>query len=138
MSGALKRVASLIDRIFAREKNRFSGTDLQGNHYYEGPPANKGYRNRRFILRANKQETGDIDFYGPEHIAPQWNAWLRHTRQDAPTLDELQADVSRQKIIAKRVEQLEAKYGKESDGSTDRGEKHASQAYSTKAFESKR
>ncbi|KAG6335235.1 hypothetical protein ID866_3861 [Astraeus odoratus] len=42
-------------------------------------------------------------------VAVQWSAWLTHTRRDPPTIEELRADLVRQKRVQMNAALLEAK-----------------------------
>ena len=37
--------------------------------------------------------------YDPETIPIQWDAWLRHTRKQVPTIEELERDAERIRIV---------------------------------------
>jgi NADH dehydrogenase [ubiquinone] 1 alpha subcomplex assembly factor 2 len=73
-----------------------------------GMPAAAAARARRIVQPAGVSgalgRRGGADYAGV-HISPQWLQWLRQTRRDAPTLDELRADVQRQAAL-KRLAQL--------------------------------
>jgi hypothetical protein len=43
----------------------------------------------------------------------QWNAWLRRTRRDAPTIYELEIDYERQTTLAANIERLAIAYREE-------------------------
>ncbi|KAJ7892726.1 hypothetical protein B0H14DRAFT_3427672 [Mycena olivaceomarginata] len=46
---------------------------------------------------------------GNKRLAVQWSSWLTHTRSDAPTLEELQADLIRQERMRRNVALLNAR-----------------------------
>ncbi|KAK5088069.1 hypothetical protein LTS08_004871 [Lithohypha guttulata] len=73
------------------------GQDLTGNTYWEfvdrlpSSNPNNPRRMRRIVESTNRRiHHSDVQ------ISPQWHQWLRHTRYDAPTLEEQQMDVTRQ------------------------------------------
>lgn len=71
------------------------GHDLAGNAYLELPSLSGSLdprHTRRSIQWAEKRELGDYD---QRSIPVQWVMWLRHTRRDAPSLEELQRDRER-------------------------------------------
>lgn len=65
------------------------GRDLVGNTYWEMKSSGGG-RMRRMAEGHGKMHHSDVQ------ISPQWHQWLRHTRFDAPTIEEQQMDVTRQ------------------------------------------
>jgi NADH dehydrogenase [ubiquinone] 1 alpha subcomplex assembly factor 2 len=46
-------------------------------------------------------------------LAVQWSSWLRRTRRDPPTLEELQSDLQRQLKLQENVRRLEQEYREE-------------------------
>ncbi|PWZ03838.1 hypothetical protein BCV70DRAFT_24055 [Testicularia cyperi] len=73
------------------------GQDLAGNSYVELPSLSGSTdprHTRRSILWKEKRELGDYD---QRSIPVQWIMWLRHTRREAPTIEELAVD--RQRIL---------------------------------------
>lgn len=77
---------------------RFIGKDLQGNCYFEGQLGSTG-RPKRSV-----EATVSHDQYTNEAIPVQWQAWLKHTRQDTPTVAELQQDEARRLKIHERLQ----------------------------------
>ncbi|KAF2744635.1 hypothetical protein M011DRAFT_470235 [Sporormia fimetaria CBS 119925] len=85
------------------------GFDLKGNTFYEfrdplpqATLSNTPLRNRRILQPRQFTHHSDVK------IAPQWQQWLRHTRIEPPTLQELQMDVARQeqiKVLAARADE---------------------------------
>ncbi|XP_065203674.1 NADH dehydrogenase [ubiquinone] 1 alpha subcomplex assembly factor 2 [Planococcus citri] len=61
----------------------FKGEDYLGNKYYELPPDPRGGRSRS--SRWFESESGDLD----QQLPPEWTAWLRRRREDAPTDEEI-------------------------------------------------
>ncbi|KAK0526784.1 hypothetical protein OC834_004682 [Tilletia horrida] len=73
----------------------FAGYDLAGNAFYEYPSRSGSTdprHTRRVIDWKEKREPSEYD---QSSIPAQWVAWLRHTRRQAPTLEELQVDAER-------------------------------------------
>lgn len=71
-------------------KSYIVGQDLAGNTYWEFRNAMKSDHMRRIVKGARKLHHSDVQ------ISPQWHQWLRHTRLEAPTIEEQQMDVARQ------------------------------------------
>ncbi|QSZ35906.1 hypothetical protein DSL72_007028 [Monilinia vaccinii-corymbosi] len=88
-------------------KRFFVGLDLQNNTFWEFRDALNAHRMRRIVQAPPSTRYSDVK------ITPQWHQWLRHTRADAPTMEELVGDVARQerlKILARQAdERWEAK-----------------------------
>lgn len=71
------------------------GHDLAGNAYVELPSLSGSLdprHTRRSIQWKEKKEWGDYD---QRSIPVQWVMWLRHTRREAPTIQELVTDRER-------------------------------------------
>jgi len=68
-----------------------AGSDLQGLTYWEFLGSNPA-RPRRIVKGPRTLHHSDVQ----EAISPLWHQWLRHTRADAPSLEEQRADVQRQ------------------------------------------
>lgn len=71
------------------------GHDLAGNCYLELPSLSGSIdprHTRRSIQWREKKELGDYD---QRSIPVQWVMWLRHTRREAPTVEELVRDHER-------------------------------------------
>ncbi|GBL51512.1 hypothetical_protein [Candidozyma auris] len=86
-------------------KKFFMGYDLHGNTYWEFTlDGNMGRLRRK--LEPYQQSLFKTDHF--ESVPPQWHQWLRRTRQNAPTLQELIDDQLRQqriKILAQHADQ---------------------------------
>lgn len=83
----------------------FIGYDLYGNTYWEFTLDGNMTRLRR-KLEPYKEEIFKVDYF--KTIPPQWLQWLRRTRFDAPSLDELVLDQLRQqrlKILARQADE---------------------------------
>jgi len=96
MSNLWSSVIKQSSAIFGRITNkRFVGKDLHGNSYYLSAP--RGSDNeRRFI----EYKDGDVS---PETVPMSWHGWLRFHRDNSPTIDELNAEVTRSADLARRV-----------------------------------
>lgn len=95
MSGFFRKAAKLL-RI--GKAKYIVGEDLMGNSYLELPSLSGSTdvrHTRRSIMWREKRELGDYD---QRSIPVQWTMWLRHTRRDAPSLEELERD--RQRILS--------------------------------------
>ncbi|EWC48842.1 hypothetical protein DRE_00147 [Drechslerella stenobrocha 248] len=82
-------------------KRYFVGMDLAGNTFWE-------FRDRITATRPRRI----MDFRGGRHtmknyqemvVDPQWHQWLRATRLDPPSIAELQADVTRRRVMLERA-----------------------------------
>lgn len=107
---------SLVSRIWAAIRTpsaRFVGRDLQGNKFYERPQAEMG-RPKRTVVYHNPDDMWDY-IGGNKRLAIQWSAWLSHTRPNAPTLEELQADADRQLRVKHNASLIEARDREESE-----------------------
>ncbi|KAK6888487.1 NADH-ubiquinone oxidoreductase assembly factor N7BML [Candida tropicalis] len=83
----------------------FVGYDLYGNTYWEFTIDGNMQRLRR-KLEPFQREIFEVDYFST--IPPQWLQWLRRTRNEIPTLDELIHDQLRQqrlKILAKQADE---------------------------------
>ncbi|KAF1813621.1 hypothetical protein P152DRAFT_394688 [Eremomyces bilateralis CBS 781.70] len=80
------------------------GSDLSGNTFWEFKDALNANRLRRIVHYNPKAHFGDIQ------ITPQWHQWLRHTRLDAPSINEQQLDEVRQAQIKKLAAAADARW----------------------------
>ncbi|CAG8571117.1 3178_t:CDS:1 [Paraglomus brasilianum] len=87
----------------------YVGSDLSGNTYYES------------LTRFHDRTRRTVDLNRPipvaeyrEHDLPvQWQSWLKHTRFDPPTLQELEEDERRKRVMKEKVKLLESQYADE-------------------------
>ncbi|KAI5359291.1 Putative NADH dehydrogenase [ubiquinone] 1 alpha subcomplex subunit 12 [Septoria linicola] len=70
------------------------GFDLSGNTFWEFKDALNAGRMRRIVKYSNK-----TPHYSDVKVTPQWHQWLRHTRDEPPTISEQQLDISRQAMM---------------------------------------
>ncbi|KAJ2338164.1 hypothetical protein GGF43_006942, partial [Coemansia sp. RSA 2618] len=80
----------------------FAGADLEGNLYFERI-GRSTYRSRRHVIY---REDFAISEFSDKKIPVQWQAWMRHTRDEPPTIADLIQDIQRQKRIAANVQKL--------------------------------
>ncbi|KAF4472359.1 hypothetical protein FALBO_729 [Fusarium albosuccineum] len=83
------------------------GYDLQGNTYWEfrltrGVESNERWR--RIVKYPRSTH------YSSVKVSPQWHQWLRHTRQEPPTLDEQEGDIVRQVRMRKLAAEADARW----------------------------
>lgn len=67
----------------------FKGFDLDGNEFYESYNALHPTKPRRTVKYVKDGH------YTDNQVTPQWMSWLRYTRPQAPTLEELRQEVYR-------------------------------------------
>ncbi|KAG0657003.1 hypothetical protein C6P46_006749 [Rhodotorula mucilaginosa] len=88
----------------------WQGTDLQGNNFFERPHPefpDEWRKNKRYV---EYYETKPLSDYNYQSIPVQWSSWLRRTRREPPTLEELQKDHLRQLRLRENVYRLEQEY----------------------------
>ncbi|GAA5969903.1 hypothetical protein JCM8115_006023 [Rhodotorula mucilaginosa] len=88
----------------------WQGTDLQGNNFFERPHPefpDEWRKNKRYV---EYYETKPLSDYNYQTIPVQWSSWLRRTRREPPTLEELQKDHLRQLRLRENVHRLEQEY----------------------------
>ncbi|KAL1757447.1 hypothetical protein FB107DRAFT_209143 [Schizophyllum commune] len=91
---------------------RMVGKDLDGNRYYEIPIAGRTTRTSRSVRYKSKED--EYAYIARQKLLPvQWSAWLSHTRQNAPTMDELIADAERLRRLQMKVAMIEARDAEE-------------------------
>ncbi|EEH36568.1 hypothetical protein PAAG_06986 [Paracoccidioides lutzii Pb01] len=67
-----------------------AGSDLAGNTFWEFKDALNAKRLRRIVKFNPKTHLADVK------VSPQWHQWLRHVREEPPTIQEQQNDLLRQ------------------------------------------
>ncbi|KDN43303.1 hypothetical protein K437DRAFT_257505 [Tilletiaria anomala UBC 951] len=114
MSGFLKSVFKLLGLGRARH---LVGYDLERNAYYELPNAfgSTDPRHTRRMIQYSKNKSMGDHIMDQKRLPVQWTLWLRHTRQDPPTIEELQRDVQRIAVTQRNARILEAKYVEEQE-----------------------
>ncbi|KAK5133747.1 hypothetical protein LTR08_007397 [Meristemomyces frigidus] len=106
------RAPSLLKRAYFKwktlplpwRKTFLVGADLAGNTFWVFKDALHAGRWRRIVKYGHNAHYGDVK------ISPQWHQWLRHTRDAAPSLQEQQADVSRQAAMKQLAAQADARW----------------------------
>jgi NADH dehydrogenase [ubiquinone] 1 alpha subcomplex assembly factor 2 len=83
---------------------RFPGSDLLGNTYWEFRDNLKQGRFRRIVQYSRQVHHSDVS------VSPQWLQWLRHTRPNAPSLEEQQMDIIRQRRIKALASEADARW----------------------------
>ncbi|TGO53274.1 hypothetical protein BOTNAR_0299g00050 [Botryotinia narcissicola] len=81
---------------------RTPGLDLQNNSFWEFRDAITAGRMRRIVQTPSSIQYSDVK------ISPQWHQWLRHTREDPPSIEELVGDLARQerlKVLARQADE---------------------------------
>ncbi|RDW85712.1 hypothetical protein BP5796_04037 [Coleophoma crateriformis] len=69
------------------------GLDLSGNTYWEFRDSNTALRMRRIVEYPRHVPYSEVK------ISPQWHQWLRHTREQPPSLTEQSQDLVRQRNL---------------------------------------
>ncbi|RUS34326.1 hypothetical protein BC938DRAFT_481200 [Jimgerdemannia flammicorona] len=64
-------------------------------------------RPKRYV---DMQTTRDVSEFTQDHLPVQWQAWLRHTRPDPPTIDELIAANHKRELIIQRAKELDRQW----------------------------
>ncbi|UPK90288.1 hypothetical protein LCI18_001223 [Fusarium solani-melongenae] len=88
-------------------KRFLMGYDLQGNTYWEFRLTRGLEGNERWRRIVNYPRS---THYSSVRVSPQWHQWLRHTRQDPPTLEEQEGDVVRQVRMKKLAAEADARW----------------------------
>ncbi|CAF3395800.1 unnamed protein product [Rotaria socialis] len=109
----MAKLVQSIKQIFSSSKASESfvkliGSDRFKNKFYERLPGNRHYHSaRRFYEPADYSNVR-------LSIDPAWEAWLRGTRKNPPTLDETVAhENKRQQLENKSVNMLPTSYGRD-------------------------
>ncbi|PWN51304.1 hypothetical protein IE53DRAFT_314162 [Violaceomyces palustris] len=110
----IKSFLNLATRYFGIGRSKYVvGRDLMGNSYIEMPSLS-GSKDPRHTRRAvqwrEKKELGDYD---QRQLPVQWVMWLRHTRRDPPSLEELERDRLRILTTQRNSEVLRLRFEEE-------------------------
>ncbi|KAG0059590.1 hypothetical protein BGZ89_000271 [Linnemannia elongata] len=103
--GLMRRLAMSWKAVAPGGGRHLAGKDFEGNLYFEKPDPNGGRYPRRTVELANP-ELSEAN-YDDANISVQWQAWLRNTRQDPPTLTEIQRDEARKLLTVARAKALD-------------------------------
>lgn len=85
-------------------KRFLAGHDLAGNTYWEFKDALNAQRMRRIVHYPRETHLSEIK------IPPQWHQWLRHTRDDPPSLTEQSRDLVRQEQLKLLAAEADARW----------------------------
>lgn len=90
-SNVIKGLRMLLQQFRARNSDdvKFIGQDHLGNKYYEGKNDRPGGKLRRFYKDSDKRYEGPVEVDLSKRIPPAWDSWLRHRRNDPPSLEEV-------------------------------------------------
>jgi len=82
------------------------GLDLQGNTFWEfrDTLSSHQHRMRRIVQYPPSTQYSEIK------ISPQWHQWLRHTRQEPPSLTEQSQDLVRQRNLKVLAAEADARW----------------------------
>jgi len=102
---------SFLARIWQRLRapTGYVGRDLEGNRFYEFPSSSSDPRRTKRTVKYFDPEVVWQYVGGGRRLPIQWSAWLTHTRHYPPTLEELQADLARQRRVLANVSLIEAR-----------------------------
>ncbi|CAG8553584.1 843_t:CDS:2, partial [Scutellospora calospora] len=81
----------------------FVGSDLFGNEYYESRQPING-RKKRMVEPKEKKSLSEYD---SDSLPVQWQSWLRHTRFEPPTIEEIVMANKRRELIIQRAKTLD-------------------------------
>lgn len=109
LAGKYTYFQRLLHRFKARRdipfrRKFFVGYDLSGNTYWEFTIDGNMHRLRR-KLEPYEPKLFKADYFND--VPPQWIMWLRRTRKDPPSLEELMGDQARQhriKVLAQQAD----------------------------------
>lgn len=100
--------ARLLQTLRAYRKRRFVGRDLEGNRFYESivnGEAGGSSKLRRTVEYVKTTDMWDAAS-GIKSLPVQWVAWLSHSRDRSPTIEDLESDRLRQERLAVNVARL--------------------------------
>ncbi|KZT04467.1 uncharacterized protein LAESUDRAFT_703458 [Laetiporus sulphureus 93-53] len=102
---------SFIRRIWQKlvKPSYLVGRDIAGNKFYEYPGEIQDPRKTKRIVKYREGHDMQDFISGHKRLAVQWTSWLTHTRMNPPTLEELHADLERQRRVLMRAALIEAR-----------------------------
>ncbi|KAF9133226.1 hypothetical protein BGX30_012387 [Mortierella sp. GBA39] len=103
--GLMRRLAMSWKAVAPGKGRHLAGKDFEGNLYFEKPDPNGGRYPRRTVELSNP-ELSEAN-YDDANISVQWQAWLRNTRKEPPTLAEIQRDEARKLLTVARAKALD-------------------------------
>ena len=102
--GTVKRmIKALINLVKTNpfSNRKFVGKDLNGNMYYEEASQRRGRRTIEYFDGRNH-----VSQYETNDIPVEWQSWLRHTRVDFPSLEELKGNQHEKEAMKERIKEL--------------------------------
>ncbi|EIE87510.1 hypothetical protein G6F46_000563 [Rhizopus delemar] len=93
---------------FPWKKHALVGYDLAGNEYWDCPNP-LGGRMKRWV-QMKETENNDATIFNQNLLPVQWQAWLRHTRQQPPSIVELVQEEKRREIVLQRAKALDEEW----------------------------
>ncbi|EPB88002.1 hypothetical protein HMPREF1544_05180 [Mucor circinelloides 1006PhL] len=110
MSKSLYQKLSLAYKTsrFPWKKHALIGYDLKGNEYWDCPNP-LGGRMKRWVQMVDDSEN-DLTVFHENKLPVQWQAWLRHTRTVAPTIQELVQEERRKALVQERAKALDQEW----------------------------
>ncbi|KAG2197822.1 hypothetical protein INT47_009703 [Mucor saturninus] len=112
VSSLLQRLSSTYKtRRFPWKKHALIGYDLNGNEYWDCPNP-LGGRMKRWVQMHDKDDNNDLTRFSQDSVPVQWQAWLRHNRNVAPTIQDLLQDERRIAIVQGRAKALDENWAK--------------------------
>ncbi|RBR07033.1 uncharacterized protein FIESC28_10849 [Fusarium coffeatum] len=88
-------------------KRFLMGFDLQGNTYWEFRLTRGAESNERWRRIVEYPRSAH---YSSVKVPPQWHQWLRHTREEPPSVEEQQGDIVRQARMKKLAAEADARW----------------------------
>ncbi|KAF9113665.1 hypothetical protein BGX27_001082 [Mortierella sp. AM989] len=101
----IRRLALSLKAVAPGGGRRLAGKDFEGNLYFEKPDPNGGRYPRRTVELADPKLSEAN--YDDANLPVQWQSWLRNTRKDAPTQEEIQRDEARKQLTITRAKVLD-------------------------------
>ncbi|XP_065834360.1 NADH dehydrogenase [ubiquinone] 1 alpha subcomplex assembly factor 2-like [Oscarella lobularis] len=90
------------------------GRDLKGNEYFESVKLMEGageggqmQRPKRYMVPPRKAKLHDYD---EDTIPTEWQRWMRHLRNDPPSIEELQLTRHKAVAVQRRAKELDAQW----------------------------
>ncbi|KAH7252089.1 hypothetical protein BKA59DRAFT_473683 [Fusarium tricinctum] len=88
-------------------KRFLMGFDLQGNTYWEFRLTRGAESNERWRRIVKYPRSAH---YSSVKVSPQWHQWLRHTREDPPSVDEQRGDIMRRVRMQQLAAEADARW----------------------------
>ncbi|KAK6337486.1 hypothetical protein TWF730_002885 [Orbilia blumenaviensis] len=95
---------------FPWRRRYFIGMDLEGNTFWEFRDRLVAYRPRRIMdFRGGVHSLAN---YSEFKVDPQWHQWLRATRVEPPSIQELEDEVTRRAIMVQRAKLADERWAR--------------------------